>query len=195
MRNRLLAVLAALAVLPLAACGTSEPEPTARTPGFKAGERLMIFMSRTSVAFDGCTNASQFTEGTDGLAAQMSPSFVAYEVSDDGTEADLLRCTSTGVLSSCSVRSPRVILPIEEGELVSRFEQRLQTGGCTQIHANTVRTRDQGTTFVETFDQLITLEGDAEECEILESSYQEVGTNGFGIDGCIVRYTTQGELR
>lgn len=195
MLNRL---LAAAALLSLAACGDGGGETTDRAPGFKSGERLMISLTGTTFTLgETCTNATDWVASANALAEQLSPGNVAYEINGSVDEADLLTCTSPGVITSCTKRNPRVVLAIEEGVLVNRFQESAQPAGttCSIIYSSTARTEDHGTTFTETLVQEISLDGDPDACAELDASFATASDNGLGIDGCIMTFVTTGALK
>ena len=156
----------------------------------------MIYMTSTRVGYDTCTNSEPWVSGAESLTSQLSPGHVAYEISADGTQADLLNCTTKNALNTCNASSPRTILAIEEGALVLRFQERVTPpdSSCVIVYDTVATTVDNGTTFTETMLQEVSLDGAENECAALDERFRSTGSNGYGIDGCLLTFTTAGRL-
>jgi hypothetical protein len=190
-----------------AACaggGDVDPRPVegadagVRTPGYKPGERLMLYMTTTDLSLESCSNEPGWVANFESFQELLSPGPVAYGISDSGRQADLLSCTTPGDPGTCSNKSPRVTFEVVEG---TKLVQQVRTvvpsddWACAAVYDTTITVEDHGTTFTETVVQDLTLEGDGASCAEMDQAFKDLGTNGYGIQGCRATFISDGELR
>ena len=170
----------------------------ARAPGYKPGERLMLYMTTTDLFLDACSNQPDWVANFEAFRELLSPGNVAYGISDSGRQADLLSCTTPGKIATCTNKSPRVTFEVVGGtKLVQQLRSIAPSDdwNCAVVYDTTATVEDFGTTFTETVIQEISLEGDPTSCADMDQAFKDFGSNGYGLQGCRARFISDGELR
>lgn len=193
------------ALLCLSACGepgTEDPDPNnpgtpgtqAREPGFGPEDKALWWVDSATYATDSCANWAEWTRGLDDFRNVLGNTYVAFGGNAEGS-VDLLRCTTPGQLDSCAPRSPPVRYEADGVEYSRSFEEPmpLQDFACTIMLNFDVVLTDAGSSLVERLTRTHTLTGP--DCEAFEQTIIEESSNGFGISGCTVTFTSLMSLK
>lgn len=184
MKLRLFAVLSLFA---LAACPKTE-------------ERKVFFWHITSadVEFGSCTDESWFRDVFAAPDAGTN-TYLIYEIAKDGKTASTLDCTRVSV-DYCEKPANPVVWDVEGNELTRglSFNSTIPDSGCSIQETITDTITDNGKTMTDATVDVISLVEDAAgsgACTQLDTEVKGHSTNGFGLEGCVVTLTVQGEIK
>jgi hypothetical protein len=184
MKLRLLAVLS---LFVLAACPKTE-------------ERDAFFWHITSanVEFGQCTDEAWFRDVFAAPDAGTN-TYLIYEVAKDGKTASTLDCTRVSI-DYCTTPADPIVWQVEGNELTRglTFNSVIPDAGCSiQENVTDTITVNDKTMSDATVDVISLVEDTAGSgaCTELDTQVKGHSTNGFGLEGCVVTLTVQGEIK
>ncbi len=167
------------------ACGPREPGPGER----ELGEvQFWEVTGDGEVTFgDACTDSADFRDGID--APEFEPnSFLVFKIAEDGETATAQSCERIDP-DTCEDNELDIVFEIEEHTYTATLDSQVtptSSLGCDLQLAQVWTLEDEGETLTLDVDLPATLIGDAAACAAAEEAVIAEGTNGQGIDGCVI---------
>ena len=181
MRTALHVSLALLFLLSVAACGGRRPGPHK----YERGRVTQWRVEDSSIAYDGCTDAPLWRSDID-VSPVTVGWYVAYMLSEDGTEAPDYDCDTTDT-RSCYLNPAEFTWQVE-GHTVTYDPPPWAldlTGTTCQLQLDRIWIlEDEGTTAVLRGEETVSLIGDSTECGSVEDQIRAESPNGLGFQGC-----------
>jgi uncharacterized Zn-binding protein involved in type VI secretion len=169
------------------ACAPREPGPGER----ELGEvQFWEVTGDGEVTFgDACTDSPNFRDGIE--APEFEPnSFLIFKIADDGATATAQSCERIDP-DTCEDSDVDIVfdIDIEAHTYTATLETQVtptSSPGCDLELAQVWTLEDQGETLTLDVDLPAALIGDPAACAAAEAAVIAEGTNGEGIDGCVV---------
>ena len=182
-----LVVVLTFAVLSAASGGVE------RSPGPAEEERGEVFywlVTSSDLTWgEECSDSESLREDVGPVEFEEN-SYLIYEVSDDGTEAVAMDCTSTDA-SSCTESDLDIRFVIDGSTLKYQPEpdvKDIEGSDCDLEGTQTWTIEDQGETGTFALDVGFALIGDVDDCAAHQAALEAQSDNGKGLDGCVVTY-------
>lgn len=176
-------------LMSLLAAGCGGPS---REPGFEPGELLDWTLSDTVRTDTGCTDAKKWMDAFAGFHFSRR----VVQVSETGSTAQLLLCTSYSVVT-CAPTDPPITLSVEGGTMQYTGSRAVSISGapdCLLGLTEDLRITDHGHQMRETVRYQLDLLGDRSQCEAVEADAVATGSNGLGLSGCRITFESDGRL-
>lgn len=167
------------------ACGPREPGPGER----ELGEvQFWEVTGDGEVSFgDACTDAPSFRDGIE--APEFEPnSFLIFKIAEDGETATAQSCERIDP-DTCEDSELDIVFEIDEHTYTATLAPQVtatSSPGCDLQLEQVWTLEDQGETLTLDVDLPATLLGEPGACAAAEAAVIAEGTNGEGIDGCVV---------
>lgn len=167
----------------LTACGPREAGPHEA----EGGKVFFWEVVGSDVAFgDACTDHPDFRAEVKPLEFDES-SFLVYELSEDGTEAVTVDCTTTDA-DSCTDEEDPIVFRVDGNELVFESEPVVEdlASACDLEGQELWTLVDAGETLEMTVDVTFRRVGEPTACEQDEATIAAQSPNGEAFDGCVI---------